>query len=92
MRQTITLVAFCLGLILFNSCGAPKDIAYFQNEGQLTQEAMEKMKNYLDPTIKEGDELKTLAFKIVLCFHLALGGINGNQHYGERVIFNCQVI
>ena len=57
MRQTITLVAFCLGLILFNSCGAPKDIAYFQNEGQLTPEAMEKMKNYLDPTIKEGDEL-----------------------------------
>ena len=52
------LLPLLLFTVLLGACTAvPKDIAYFQKENNLTKEELSMMKNFADPTIREGDVL-----------------------------------
>lgn len=54
----LNLLSIIFFTALFAACTAvPKDIAYFQTVNDLTKEELAMMKNYADPTIKEGDVL-----------------------------------
>ena len=54
----IKLLPLLLFTVLLGACTAvPKDIAYFQKENNLTKEELSMMKNFADPTIREGDVL-----------------------------------
>ena len=56
MKQNL-LYFFFFTLFLGACTAVPKDIAYFQTVNDLTKEELAMMKNYADPTIKEGDVL-----------------------------------
>lgn len=57
MRQVMKLVSVVLFAFLMGACSVPKDIAYFQEGNDITEEQIAQMKNYIDPLIKVGDVL-----------------------------------
>lgn len=56
MNFKFLLVSF-LAILLTGACSTPKNITYFETGNDLSLEQMDMMKNYIDPTLKEGDVL-----------------------------------